>query len=47
MREKRKASGIEVESQSELDQLLQNVIEEEEAINGVCDGGGNGEREED
>ena len=32
MREKGKASGIEVESQSELDQLLQNVIEEEEAM---------------
>ena len=30
MREKGKASDIEVESQSELDQLLQNVIEEEE-----------------
>lgn len=32
MREKGKASGIEVESQSELDQLLQNMIEEEEAM---------------
>ena len=30
MREKEKASGIEVEPQSELDQLLQNLIEEEE-----------------
>lgn len=30
MREKGKASGIEVEPQSELDQLLHNLIEEEE-----------------
>ena len=29
-KEKEKASGIEVEPQSELDQLLQNLIEEEE-----------------
>jgi len=34
MREEEKASGIEVEPQSELDQLLQSLIDEEEEAMG-------------
>ena len=38
--EEEKASGIEVEPQSELDQLLQNLIEEEEeAVESVTEVG--------
>ena len=48
MREEVKASGIEVKPQSELEQLLQSLIDEgEETMHGECARGGNGKKEED